>query len=62
MPKGARVKRPWRKPVVIWFDPTHLAVIRAEAIRRASEGTGRRVTMSEVVEDMVAYWMRTEGR
>lgn len=56
------MKRPKRKPVVIWFEPTQLAVIKAEAIRRASEGIIRRVNTSEVVRDMVAYWMRTEGR
>jgi hypothetical protein len=50
------------KVVGVRLEPDQLAVLEAEARRRVDAGLSETVDLADVVRDMVAYWMRTEGR
>ncbi|HVO18638.1 MAG TPA: hypothetical protein VMU15_05245 [Anaeromyxobacter sp.] len=48
--------------MLIRLPAAQLAALEEEASRRVAEGLTDRLDLSEVVRDMVSYWMRTEGR
>jgi len=53
---------PAMRSVRVRLRAGQLAALEEEASRRVAEGVAGRIDLSEVVRDMVAYWMRTEGR
>ncbi len=55
-PKNPRAKG--LKPVVVRLEPTQIAALKAEALRRANERGSMKPDASELVREALAAWLK----
>lgn len=50
------------KPVMVRLEPTQIAALKAEALRRATERGSMKPDASELVREALASWLKKQAR